>query len=228
MGKGQVIYTLVKVIGILIILSIIATLCWFTALILMMQLDKRQIKKDTIHAFKTAQFDLSAIDKLEEIKVLSNFMIRNLDEIKSFNRHDNYRSVRITDNSSFAGYTNNGPCFSLYSFHDGFLEEYIPHELIDSLQLFTGGLSNGMIKSMIVCEVGYPKSININHPSFSIQLYHNESTDYNFYETHSIIFNQQYTLNRKLESIYDEALSKDTALIDDFHYVIKVRPYAGL
>ena len=62
-------------------------------------LDEERILKETREAFGSTQFEKEPFLKKEKIQDFANFLLRHMNEIKDYNRHEGYRKIQLTEGS---------------------------------------------------------------------------------------------------------------------------------
>ena len=193
-------------------------------------LDEERILKETREAFGSTQFEKEPFLKKEKIQDFANFLLRHINEIKDYNRHEGYRKIQLTEGSWTSHYTNSGDCFGMPTFHESFVNDYIPPELIDSLNFYSEGLRNVFLSGFSVCNENYDKNLDATKGSVSFALNYKKKDIRNgsYYLHHGIIQNRKFRLRDTINSIYDYGLAKDTVLLNDLKYTITITPYSGL
>jgi hypothetical protein len=193
-------------------------------------LDEKEILKETREAFKNVKFEEEPFIKKEKIRDFSKFLLRHIEEIKNYNRHEEFRKIQLTAGSWTSHYTNSGDCFNMPTFHDSFVKEYIPPELIDSLLYYSEGLRDDFLSGFSVCNENYDKNLNATKGSLSFILNYKEKDlgSGNYYLYHEIIQNRKFKSINTIISIYENGLAKDTLMLNDLKYTITLIPYSGM
>ena len=115
------------------------------------------------------------------------------------------------------------------TFHENFVNDYIPPELIDSLNFYSEGLRNVFLSGFSVCNANYDKNLDVTKGSVSFALNYKKKDirSGSYYLHHGIIQNRKFRLRDTINSIYDYGLAKDTVLLNDLKYTITITPYSG-
>ena len=138
------------------------------------------------------------------------------------------RKIQLSE-GRWTGYENKGDCFKMPTFHESFIKDYIPPELIDRLYYYSDGLRKNLIVGFTVCTRSDRNNLDSTDGSVSFNLSYKkkDKTSGSYYLYHSITKNRKFKLNETINSVYDYGLTKDTVLVDDFKYTIMVNPYSG-
>jgi len=193
----------------------------------MLTLDEDEILKETRDAYGNVQFEEEPFLKKEKIQHFTDFLFRHIDEIKNYNRHVEFRKIQLANGIWTSHYTNSGDCFEMPTFHESFINKYIPPELTDSLYYYSDGLRNELIAGLSICSKNHPDNIDTTKASVSFTMNCKDKFNANYYLHRSLIQNRKFRLNEKINTVYDYGLTKDTILLNDLKYTIILTPYSG-
>lgn len=192
-----------------------------------MELDEQKILTDTRKAFKEIKYESQPFTKKDEIQRFVDFLLRHETELLTFNCHHEGRLINLSDQSGRSGYTKFGDSFEVPTFYHGFIKNYIPPQLIDSLYHFSEGLRDSMIVGFTIGNKKYWNNIDKNMESIALDLKCRKSTtNPNYYVFQQITLNNAPIAVDTLHSIYDNGLCKDTVFVNSLRYRIIVRPYS--
>ena len=194
-----------------------------------MTLDEDKILRETRRAYENIQFGKEPFLRKKEIQSLTDFLLRHIDEIKNYNRHKEYRKIRLSEGAWTSHYTNDGDCFIMPTFDSIFIKEYVPPKLLDSLIHYSNKLSDDLIVGLSVCSKQHYENIDSTKGSVSFVLNYEKKGEVvsDYYLNHNITQNLKFKENKTLHSIYDFGLTKDTVLLNALRYTIVITPYSG-
>ncbi len=211
------------------LISILGIIYYFAFCFDPLALDEERILKETREAFDYTQFESEPFLKKERIQDFANFLLRHINEIKDYKSHKEYREIQLREGRRTSHDTNSGDCFGMPTFHESFVNDHIPPELIDSLYLYSEGLRNVFLTGFLVCSENYDKNLDVTKGSvsFALNFKKKDIRSASYYLHHEIIQNRRFKLRDTINSIYDSGLTKDTVLLNDLKYTITITPYSG-
>jgi hypothetical protein len=211
-----------------LLLSLIGGLYWIDREFKALVPDEDQILRETQSAYEQVAFRREPFTKGKEITALAAFLLRHLDEIKDYNRHEEWRNIPLSE-GRWTGYKNAGDCFEMPTFYRAFVTAYIPPVLVDSFYHFSADISNNLITNLTICGCGYEGNV---YPQYGSVLFHlpreKRKPGGSCYIQHTLSLNRKLKRKNTLTSIYDCGLTKDTVLTGEMKYEILVSPYTGL
>ncbi|MEL6834369.1 MAG: hypothetical protein AAFY48_11720 [Bacteroidota bacterium] len=193
-------------------------------------IDEERILKESRAAFQQMEFKQAPFRKKEQIWRFANFLLRHNDEIRTYNQHNEYRDVQLAE-GMWKLYENNGDCFEMPTFHPTFVCDYIPSDLVDSLNHYSNGVRASFITGFTLCGSGYRKNTIREEGSVSFRLKYErkDRPQGSYYLFHTLDKNRSFKLQETIESVYDDdGLARDTILTDGMKYTIRIYPYRGL
>lgn len=190
----------------------------------MFALDEDRILRETRIAYQEIPFKEEPFNQKSEIQDFAAFLLRRVDEIKNYNRHDEIRTIHLNEKGR-SGYRNSGDCFEMRTFYKPFVEDYIPPELVDSLYSYADGIKDDLITKLEICGSNHKNNISPTKGSVTFDL--KSKTIRSCYVYHKITVNRRFEANKTINSVRDPGLTKDTTLTDGIGYTIIVIPYSG-
>jgi hypothetical protein len=194
-----------------------------------LSIDHEDELEKTRKALNQQSFSNLIFEYAPQFEEFTGFWMRNGDKVMFYNRHSDGREIRLTKHGFFGSYTNDRPCFGLFSFHSSFLESYIPPDLRDSLLFYYSKFSEGLIESIKFCPPNADPNNSLKNKGTVQYKLNSEMLNVDIpstcYSAHAVVFNA-----RTSKSEFDESyiISKDSLLTPEHRYVISFWPYLGI
>lgn len=185
-------------------------------------------QKNIEEKFREEKFGSDPFQNITELEKLTSFLLRNADTLVKYNQHEEDREIQLTEGSWYGYYTKKGNCFSIATFREKFIKDYLPPSMIDSFYYYLEEIKPDFIEIINLCNRKSKYSISQNTASISYKLNYKKKNirEGEYYLTHGLYQNTEFKPNQRLKDEYD-TLAKDTLIKDDLRYGIWVTPNIG-
>ena len=193
-----------------------------------MELNEKEIIKESKAAFKKQKFREEPFLKADAISKYSDFLLRNCDTLFAYHQQEDYKEIQISAGGFGSFKKEPLECFTFLTNNLEFMNYFVPAFLMDSINYYTSEIGKNIIPSFTFCPRRdvIIKTDSIDNVILNLKYVKDDPLNPNYYLRHFIYINNHEKVSTDIQSIY-EILQKDTILKGDLKYAIRVIPYTG-